>query len=125
MPVCSGCGPGHNGCISRGNSRRLSSSRLQVLLLENIGTSIKVGPDQLPSLHALLTEAASILQMEAPELYVRQVRGVGGSCCWARTFCILVPLHFSKGAMSAPALSAAWSGLQLLLLLLCCAERGP
>lgn len=46
----------------------------QVLLLENIGTSIKAGPDQLPSLHRLLTEAAAMLQMEAPDLYVRQVR---------------------------------------------------
>lgn len=45
----------------------------QVLLLENIGTSIKVGPQQLPSLHSLLTEAAAMLEMEAPDLYVRQV----------------------------------------------------
>ncbi|GLC33075.1 hypothetical protein PLESTB_000373200 [Pleodorina starrii] len=44
----------------------------QVLLLENISTSIKIGPDQLPSVHKLLVEAARILQMEAPELYVRQ-----------------------------------------------------
>lgn len=46
----------------------------KVLLLENIGTSVKVGPSQLPTLHHLLTEAAAILQMEAPDLYVRQVR---------------------------------------------------
>ncbi|GAB4814080.1 hypothetical protein N2152v2_001126 [Parachlorella kessleri] len=44
----------------------------QVLLLENMGTSVKVGPDQLPSLYGLLTDAASILQMEPPDLYVRQ-----------------------------------------------------
>ena len=44
----------------------------QVLLLENIATSIKIGPDQLPSVHKLLTEAAQILQIEPPELYVRQ-----------------------------------------------------
>lgn len=44
----------------------------QVLLLENVSTSIRVGADQLPSIHRLLTEAATILQMEAPELYVRQ-----------------------------------------------------
>jgi Zn-dependent protease with chaperone function len=47
-------------------------SPLQVLLLENMGTSLKAGPDQLPSLHRLLTEAAAILQMDAPDLYVRQ-----------------------------------------------------
>lgn len=44
----------------------------QVLLLENVSTSIRVGPEQLPSINRLLAEAASILQMEAPELYVRQ-----------------------------------------------------
>lgn len=49
------------------------SAALQVLLLENIGTSVRVGPTQLPTLHHLLTEAARILGMEAPDLYVRQV----------------------------------------------------
>ncbi|PSC71911.1 protease-like protein isoform X1 [Micractinium conductrix] len=44
----------------------------QVLMLENIGTSVLAGPDQLPSLHKLLTEAAGMLGMEAPDLYVRQ-----------------------------------------------------
>lgn len=76
-----------------------------MLLLENIATSIKIGPEQLPSVYRLLIEAvrlaqlahifqhcakvgiptldiaapsaqAEILQMEPPELYVRQVR------CW-------------------------------------------
>lgn len=45
----------------------------QVLLLENIGTSLKVGPSQLASLHKLLLEAAAILQMVPPDLYIRQV----------------------------------------------------
>lgn len=49
----------------------------QVLLLENIATAVLAGPDQLPSLHRLLMEAAAILEMEAPELYVRQVRQCG------------------------------------------------
>jgi hypothetical protein len=31
----------------------------QVLLLENIATSVKIGPDQLPSVHRLLQEAVS------------------------------------------------------------------
>jgi Zn-dependent protease with chaperone function len=44
----------------------------QVLLLENLATSVAVGPDQLPSIHALLLEAATILHMDPPELYVRQ-----------------------------------------------------
>lgn len=45
-----------------------------MLLLENIGTSVLVGPDQLSSVHDLLVSAAGILQMEPPDLYVRQVR---------------------------------------------------
>lgn len=44
----------------------------QVLLIENISTSVKVGPEQLPSVHKLLLEAAEILQMECPEVYIRQ-----------------------------------------------------
>jgi len=44
----------------------------QVLLLENIATSVKIGPEQLPSVHRLLVEAASVLQMDPPELYIRQ-----------------------------------------------------
>ena len=83
----------------------------QVLLLENIATSIKIGPEQLPSVYRLLIEAvrfarmvhvvacraackgplvtpgivvssaqAEILQMEPPELYVRQV-----CCCHVLT----------------------------------------
>jgi hypothetical protein len=44
----------------------------QVLLLENIATSIKTGESQLPSIYRLLTEAATMLQMEPPELYIKQ-----------------------------------------------------
>lgn len=50
----------------------LSPAMEQILLLENISTSVLVGPDQMPSLHAAFTEAVSILGMEPPELYVRQ-----------------------------------------------------
>ena len=46
----------------------------QVLLLENIGTSVLVGPEQLSSLHRLLLTAASTLQMAPPDLYIKQVR---------------------------------------------------
>ena len=45
----------------------------QVLLLDNIGTSVLVGPDQLSSLHKLLLTAASTLQMDPPDLYIKQV----------------------------------------------------
>ena len=40
--------------------------------MENIGTSVKVGPSQLASLNNLLMEASAILQMQPPDLYVRQ-----------------------------------------------------
>lgn len=52
----------------------------QVLLLENIGTSILVGPDQLPSLHKLLLTAASTLQMTPPDLYIKQVSARAYAC---------------------------------------------
>jgi len=44
----------------------------QVLLLENIGTSVRVSEDQLPTIHELLMEACTVLGMEPPELYIRQ-----------------------------------------------------
>ncbi|KAK6155387.1 hypothetical protein DH2020_009635 [Rehmannia glutinosa] len=44
----------------------------QVMLLENIGTSVLVSKNQLPELHELMMEAASILNIEAPDLYLRQ-----------------------------------------------------
>ncbi|XP_022883922.1 uncharacterized protein LOC111400764 [Olea europaea var. sylvestris] len=44
----------------------------QVMLLENIGTSVLVGGNQLPELYQLMIEAAKILNIEAPDLYVRQ-----------------------------------------------------
>ncbi|CAG9467214.1 unnamed protein product [Pedinophyceae sp. YPF-701] len=44
----------------------------QVLLLENISTSVKVGPDQLPSVWNSMQEAATMLGMDAPDLYIRQ-----------------------------------------------------
>lgn len=44
----------------------------QVMLLENIGTSVLVTENQLPELHSLMTEASHILNIEAPDLYVRQ-----------------------------------------------------
>ncbi|KAB2002520.1 hypothetical protein ERO13_D11G068800v2 [Gossypium hirsutum] len=44
----------------------------QIMLLENIGTSILVSKDQLPELHKMMIEAAGILNIEPPDLYVRQ-----------------------------------------------------
>ncbi|CAN6464780.1 unnamed protein product [Victoria cruziana] len=44
----------------------------QVMLLENIGTSVLVTENQLSDLHKLMVEAAAILNVEAPDLYIRQ-----------------------------------------------------
>lgn len=50
----------------------LGSTAEQVMLLENIGTSVLVGEDQLADLHSLMLKAANILDLEPPDLYVRQ-----------------------------------------------------
>lgn len=50
----------------------LGSVGEQVMLLENIGTSILVSQNQLPELHGLMVEASEILNVERPDLYVRQ-----------------------------------------------------
>lgn len=50
----------------------LGSVAEQVFYLENIGSSVLVSERQLPDLHQLLTEACHILDIEQPQLYVRQ-----------------------------------------------------
>lgn len=51
----------------------MSAGAEEILFLENISSSIRAGPSQLPTLYALLTEACEILGMEhVPDLYVRQ-----------------------------------------------------
>ena len=44
----------------------------QFFYLENIASSVLVSEKQLPDLHRLLTEACGILDLEPPQLYVRQ-----------------------------------------------------
>lgn len=44
----------------------------QFFYLENIASSILVSPQQLPDLHKLLLEACKVLDLEPPQLYVRQ-----------------------------------------------------
>lgn len=46
----------------------------QALYLENIGAAVKIGQNQLPTIHKLLLGACEILNMDPPGLYVRQVR---------------------------------------------------
>lgn len=50
----------------------LGSITEQIMLLENIGSSVLVSENQLSDLHHLLIEAAEILNIDAPDLYVRQ-----------------------------------------------------
>ncbi len=50
----------------------LGSLAEQVFYLENIASSILVGERQLPHLHRLVLDACQILDMESPQLYVRQ-----------------------------------------------------
>ncbi|MEM8612078.1 MAG: M48 family metallopeptidase [Cyanobacteria bacterium P01_H01_bin.105] len=44
----------------------------QFFYLENIATSVLVGPEQLPNIYGLLVEACQILDVEKPQLYVKQ-----------------------------------------------------
>ncbi|MFB2875733.1 M48 family metallopeptidase [Floridanema aerugineum] len=44
----------------------------QFFYLENIAASVLVGEKQLPEFHKMLLEACEVLDMEAPQLYVRQ-----------------------------------------------------
>ncbi len=44
----------------------------QVFYVENIASSILVGEKQLPDLHKLLLEACKILDIEPPQLYIKQ-----------------------------------------------------
>jgi Zn-dependent protease with chaperone function len=44
----------------------------QMFYLQNLASSILVGPNQLPDLHRSLLDACRILDIEAPQLYIRQ-----------------------------------------------------
>ena len=50
----------------------LGSIAEQFFYLENIASSVLVSDQQLPDLHELLLEACKILDLEPPQLYVRQ-----------------------------------------------------
>ncbi|KAL5222459.1 hypothetical protein ABZP36_027172 [Zizania latifolia] len=44
----------------------------QVMVLQNIGSSVLVSENQLSDLHQILIEAAKLLNTDAPDLYIRQ-----------------------------------------------------
>lgn len=53
-------------------TRGLFSTVEQALVVENLGSSILVGPNQMPQLYRSLQKASKILDIEAPDLYVKQ-----------------------------------------------------
>lgn len=44
----------------------------EFMLINNVAASVQVGPQQLPNLHDLLLEACQVLDVEPPQLYVKQ-----------------------------------------------------
>ncbi|MGK7908732.1 MAG: M48 family metallopeptidase [Synechococcus sp.] len=44
----------------------------QMLYVDNLASSIQVGEQQLPDLHRLLLDACTILDLEVPQLYIKQ-----------------------------------------------------
>ncbi len=50
----------------------LGSTAEQVFYLDNIASSIQINEHQLPEIHQLLVQACRILDLEVPQLYVRQ-----------------------------------------------------
>ena len=44
----------------------------QFFYLDNIASSVLVGPNQLPDLHQSLCEACRVLDLEVPQLYIKQ-----------------------------------------------------
>lgn len=54
--------------------------RERSLRLVHLASFVRIGPTQFPSLHAMVTDAASVLDLdEVPEVYVRQSPDVGAS----------------------------------------------
>jgi Zn-dependent protease with chaperone function len=50
----------------------LGSTAGQIFYLDNIASSIQINEHQLPEIHQLLVQACRILDLEVPQLYVRQ-----------------------------------------------------
>ncbi|MDB9494192.1 M48 family metallopeptidase [Spirulina major CS-329] len=44
----------------------------EFMFINNVAATVQVGPQQLPQLHDLLLEACAILDVESPQLYVKQ-----------------------------------------------------
>lgn len=55
-----------------GAARNLYSSIEQALVVENLGSSVLVGPKQMPELYKSLIAASKTLDIDPPDVYVRQ-----------------------------------------------------
>lgn len=53
-------------------ARGLYNNIEQAMVVENLGSSVLVGPKQMPELYKVLLTASRILDIEAPDVYVRQ-----------------------------------------------------
>jgi hypothetical protein len=53
-------------------ARRLYIIIEQAFVVDNLGSSILVGPEQMPILHKSLITASKILDIETPDLYIKQ-----------------------------------------------------
>ena len=75
----------------------------QFSYLENIASSILVGENQLPDLHCLLLEACQMLDIEPPQLYLRQHPAPNAYTFAMRGKQPFVVLHTSLVDMLTPA----------------------
>ncbi len=60
------------GGLDLGIRSLLGSLANDFFYLNNIASSILVGPKQLPEIHQLLLEACQVLDLEVPQLYIQQ-----------------------------------------------------
>jgi Zn-dependent protease with chaperone function len=75
----------------------------QFFYLENIASSVLVGEQQLPDLYKLLLEACQILDLEPPQLYVRQNPAPNAYTFAMRGKQPFIVLHTSLIEMLSPA----------------------
>lgn len=75
----------------------------QFFYLENIASSVLVSDQQLPDLHKLLVEACQILDLEPPQLYVRQNPAPNAYTFAMRGKQPFIVLHTSLIEMLSPA----------------------
>eukprot|EP00981_Chlorochromonas_danica_P000616 scaffold139_cov260-Ochromonas_danica.AAC.13 len=53
-------------------ARTLFSTLEEILVVDNLASTVRVGPNQMASLHQSLVKACAVLDMDIPDLYVKQ-----------------------------------------------------